>query len=129
DAARRLTPQRTPRGVAPGLAGLVAFLLAALLPSVALAARLWTFTGSPLAASVGVPVTVTITVQNIGGNGGGDEITCVEVDVPTSFSISAVSIASVKGQTSPAIHRWQASTAPISGAVRATFKNPTDENP
>ena len=109
-------------------APILAVLLVCLLPGVTLAARLWTFTGSPLVASVGVPVTVTLNVRNVGGNGGGDEMTCVEVDVPSSFAISAVAIVSVKGQTSAAAHRWQASFAPVGGVDRATFKNPTDDN-
>jgi hypothetical protein len=80
-------------------------------------------------ASVGVPLTVTLNVRNIGGNGGGDEITCVQVDVPSSFAVSGVAIVSVKGQTSPAVHRWQATTGSVGGVTRATFKNPTDDNP
>jgi hypothetical protein len=67
--------------------------------------------------------------ENIGGNGGGDEITCVQVDVPSSFAVSGVAIVSVKGQTSPAVHRWQATTGSVGGVTRATFKNPTDDNP
>ena len=69
---------------------------------------------------------VTLNVQNIGGSGGGDEIGCVQIDVPTSFSISSVSIVSIKGQTSG--HGWQASTSSIGGAVRVTFQNPSDNN-
>ena len=118
----RATPART-------AAPILAVLLVCLLPGVTLAARLWTFAGSPLVASVGVPITITLNVKNIGGSGGGDEMTCVQVDVPSSLAVSAVAIVSVKGQTSAAVHRWQASTASISGGVRATFKNPTDDNP
>lgn len=125
DAAGRLSARATPRRAAPALA----VILVCLLPGITLAARLWTFAGSPLVASVGVPVTITLNVRNIGGSGGGDEMTCVQVDVPTSFAVSAAAIVSVKGQTSPAVHRWQTSTGPISGAVRVTFKNPTDDNP
>ena len=56
DAARRVTVRATrARAAAP----ILAVLLVCLLPGVTLAARLWTFTGSPLVASVGVPVTVT----------------------------------------------------------------------
>ena len=100
---------RAPR--ARTAAPILAVLLVCLLPGVTLAARLWTFTGSPLVASVGVPVTVTLNVKNIGGSGGGDEMTCVQVDVPSTLAVSAVAIVSVKGLTSAAIHRWQASTA------------------
>ena len=97
-------------------------------PQHALAARLWTLVGSPLTASMGVQTSVTLDVQNIGGDGGGDEIGCVQIDVPSSFSIASVAVVSVKGQTSAAVHGWQASTAPIAGGVRATFQNPADDN-
>jgi hypothetical protein len=125
DTAGRLTVRAIPaRAAAPFLAVLLVWLL----PSATLAARLWTFTGSPLVASVGVPLTVTLNVQNIGGNGGGDEITCVQVDVPSSFAVSAAAIVSVKGQTSATVHRWQATMAPVGSVTRVTFKNPTDDN-
>jgi hypothetical protein len=111
------------------VAPLAAAILVAVVPQVALAARLWTLTGSPLTASVGVQVTVTLAVQNIGGSGGGDEMTCVQVDVPSSFAVSAVAVVSVKGQTQASVHGWQADVGPITGATRVTFKNPTDTNP
>ena len=107
---------------------ILAALLVLALPQVALAARLWTLSGSPLAATVGTSVAVTLNVQNVGGSGGGDEIGCVQIDVPTSFSVAAAAIVSVKGQTSAAVHGWQASTAPIAGGVRATFQEPADQN-
>ena len=44
-----------------------------MIPGVALAARLWTLAGSPLTATVGVQVAVTLTVRNVGGNGGGGD--------------------------------------------------------
>ena len=121
DPTRRLNRRRAGR-----LAPLLAVLLLAGLPQLALAARLWTLTGSPLTASIGVQTAVTLNVQNIGGNGGGDEIGCVQIDVPSSFSIASVAVVSVKGQTSG--HGWQASTAPIAGGVRATFQEPADNN-
>jgi len=46
-------------------APILAVLLVCLLPGVTLAARLWTLTGSPLVASVGVPVTMTLNVKNM----------------------------------------------------------------
>jgi hypothetical protein len=127
DTARRLTSRR--RRAARAAAPILAVLLTGLLPGMVMAARLWTLIGSPLATAVGVSVAVRLDVQNIGGSSGGDELTCVYIDVPTSFSISTVAIVSVKGQTAPAVHGWQASTSSISGAVRVTFKNPADDNP
>ena len=97
------------------------------LPAVALAARAWSLTSSPLVATVGVPVAVTLTAQNIGGDGGGDEITCITLDVPASFLVQAVTIVSVKGSSSG--HGWQWLSGPAGGATRVTFKNPPDDNP
>jgi len=102
------------------------FLLA---PATALAARMWTLSASPQIATVGSQVAVTLTVQNVGGDGGGDEITCVILDVPTSFSISEVAIVSVKGETSASVHGWQSATSSGSGVTRITFKDPADDNP
>lgn len=107
-------------------APLLAIILVWCTPDAALAVRLWTLVGSPLTATVGQPVAMTLNVQNIGGSGGGDEIACVQVDVPSSFSIGSVAIVSVKGSASG--HGWQASTGPIGGGVRVTFQNPTDNN-
>ena len=92
---------------------------------VALAARKWTLDASPTSIAVDDPVVVTLTVQNVGGDGGGDEITCVTIDVPATFTISGASVVSVKGVTSPASHGW---IADVNGA-RATFKNPSDHDP
>jgi hypothetical protein len=124
DAARRVTRGRLARTAAPLLAA--ALLWSA--PGAALAARLWTLVGSPLTATVGVSTPITLNVQNIGGSGGGDEIGCVQIDVPSSFAISGVSIVSVKGQTSAAVHGWVAATGSIAGGVRVTFQNPPDDN-
>jgi hypothetical protein len=110
-------------------AGLAAAMLVGMVPGVAMAARLWTMTGSPLTTSVGVQVAVTLTVQNIGGNGGGDEITCVQVDVPGSFAVSGAAVVSVKGESQASLHGWEADLGPITGATRVTFKNPPDKNP
>jgi hypothetical protein len=130
-AGRVSAPARRVRnGVTPVVvAGLAAAVLVGLIPGVALAARLWTLSGSPLTTTVGVEVAVTLTVQNVGGSGGGDEITCVQIDVPTSFAVSAAAVVSVKGQTQASVHGWQADLGPISGATRVTFKNPPDRNP
>jgi hypothetical protein len=121
-------PLRGRNGLVPVLAaGLAATVLVGMIPGVALAARLWTLAGSPLTATVGVQVAVTLTVRNVGGNGGGDEMTCVQIDVPSSFAVSAAAVVSVKGQTQG--HGWEADLGPISGATRVTFKNPPDQNP
>ena len=85
DATRRLSAAR--RAWTAG--SILAVLLVCGVPQVVLAARLWTLVGTPLTASVGVSTAVTLNVQNIGGSGGGDEIGCVQIDVPTSFSISS----------------------------------------
>jgi hypothetical protein len=124
DATRRLSRWRPARAAGP----ILGILLLCGLPQAALAARLWTLSGSPLTASIGVQTAVTLNVQNIGGNGGGDEIGCVQIDVPSSFTVASVAVVSVKGVTSPSVHGWTASTAPIAGGVRATFQEPRDDN-
>jgi hypothetical protein len=127
DAARRVTSPGLPRrGRLRAASAVVAVVLLAALPQAALAARLWTFAGSPLTATVGVATAITINVQNIGSNSGGDEIGCVQVDVPSAFSVDSIAIVSVKGNTSAP--GWEATTSAISGGVRATFKNPADNN-
>jgi uncharacterized protein (DUF58 family) len=74
-----------------------AILMAA--PSAVLASRAWTIARSPATVAVGVQTAITLTVQNVGGDGGGDEITCVVVDVPVSFAVSSFAVVSVKGIT------------------------------
>jgi uncharacterized membrane protein YgcG len=109
-------------------APVLALILVGVVPGAALASpRAWTLVATPLSASVGVLTSVTLDVQNIGGSAGGDEIGCVQVNVPTaSFTISSVAVVSVKGQVSG--HGWQASTAPNGTAVQVTFQNPSDDN-
>jgi hypothetical protein len=98
-------------------------------PSAVLAARAWTIARSPATVPVGLQTPITLTVQNVGGNSGGDEITCVIVDVSASFAISSFAVVSVKGVTSAASHGWQAYSSTSGGTTRIAFKNPSDKNP
>jgi hypothetical protein len=104
-----------------------AILMAA--PSAVLASRAWTIARSPATVAVGVQTAITLTVQNVGGDGGGDEITCVLVDVPVSFAVSFFAVVSVKGITSATSHGWQAYSSTSGGTTRIAFKNPSDKNP
>ena len=104
----------------------VAFVLS---PSTVLAARQWDLSSSPQNATAGVGVAVTLTAENVGDDGGGSEITCVKVDIPAAFSIEAITIVSVKGETSAASHGWKVVSSAASGVTHIAFKNPTDTNP
>jgi hypothetical protein len=106
---------------------LFAVLMAA--PSAVLAARAWTIARAPATVPVGVAATITLIVKNVGGDGGGDEITCVVVDVPASFAVSTYAVVSVKGVTSAASHEWYAYSSTSGGTTRIAFKNPSDDNP
>ena len=116
------------RGRRAGMVGLL-FVAVILAPTAVLAARAWTLAASPTGIQAGVQTAITLTVQNVGGNGGGDEITCVMVDVPSSFSMSSFGVISVKGVTSAATHGWQAYSSSSGGTTRIAFKNPPDKNP
>ena len=72
---------------------------------------------------------MTLTAENVGDDGGGSEITCVKVDIPAAFSIEAITIVSVKGETSAASHGWKVVSSAASGVTHIAFKNPTDTNP
>jgi hypothetical protein len=108
---------------------ILALLPFVLAPQVVLAARLWALTATPLILTVGDPTAVRLTAQNVGGGGGGDEITCIHIDVPAAFEISDIEIVSIDGETSAAVHGWEWVTSSVSGATRITFKEPTDSNP
>lgn len=111
------------------VAAAVVILLFVLAPQVVLAVRLWALTATPLVLTVGDSSAVRLTAQNVGGGGGGDEITCIQIDVPTSFEVSDVDIVSIDGETSASVHGWEWVTSSVSGATRITFKEPTDSNP
>jgi hypothetical protein len=103
----------------------IAMVLLAVLIGPVLAARLWSLTGSPTTVTTGVATYVDLTIKNVGGGGGGDEITCVTVLVPSAFSISSVSIQSLpSGYTN-----WVTSTAAASGGVLVTLREPKDKQP
>src|SRR3954452_20493686 len=83
------------------VAGCLAALLLLPAAGVALASsRAWTIDASPATGMAGNQVTVTFTVQNTGSNSGGDEMTCVRLSSPTSLSVDAASVVSVKGAAS-----------------------------
>jgi hypothetical protein len=106
---------------------LLALLVLGATPAVVLAARSWSIVPTPTALVSGVPTTVSLAVTNTGGNGGGDEMTCVRVTVPPSFTVTGASILSVRSQpVGPAISAWQV-VWPGGGFV--VFKNPADNYP
>jgi hypothetical protein len=106
---------------------LLLVLTALAVPATVLAARSWTLAASPTTIPSGSPATVTLTVRNVGGNGGGDELSCAQISIPASFSVSAAAIVSVKGATSG--HGWVMLTGSASGKTLVTLKNPPDKNP
>jgi hypothetical protein len=104
-----------------------AVLLAVVSSSAALAARLWLLTATPLTLTAGATTSVTLTARNVGGSGGGDEISCVTVQLPSSFTVVAVTIDTVWGSASgPA---WQAWRVVWPGGGVVTIKDPADEYP
>jgi hypothetical protein len=109
----------------------IALIAAAALasPAAVLAARAWTLSASPTNLPAGTAVTVTLTVQNVGSSSGGDEMTCVQVSVPSAFAVSSATIVSVKGVTSATSHGWVVVTGSAAGRTIVTFKNPPDKNP
>lgn len=116
-----MTGRRARRGGAIGL------LFVLLVPATALAARLWLLTASPMSLTAGVATAVTLTAKNTGGSGGGDEITCVTIQVGSGFTVSAVSIVSVRGTSSgPAFAAWQVVWP---GGSVVTVKDPGDDYP
>jgi hypothetical protein len=98
-------------------------------PAAVLAARAWTLSASPTTLPAGAAGTVTLTVQNVGSSSGGDELTCVQVSVPSVFAVGSGTIVSVRGVTSPAMHGWVVVTGSAAGRTLVTFKNPSDKNP
>ena len=76
---------------------------------------------------VGSPTAVRLTATNTGDDGGGDEITCVKVQVPSGFAIASAAIVSVHGQTSgPAFQSWQVIWP---GGTTVSFKDMSDDYP
>ncbi len=56
----------------------------------------WTITADKVSVQLGVPTTVTLRITNTSSdNGGGSGIACVTVAIPSVFTISGVSVASV----------------------------------
>jgi hypothetical protein len=109
----------------PVAALVLALLLALLVPGVVLAARAWTLTASPTSFTAGNQVSVTLDVKNTGGDGGGDELTCIKVTIPAPFNVGSAAVVSVKGVTDPTVHGWVV----VVGSSTVTFKNPPDKNP
>ena len=107
----------------------VLMLAALLAPTSALGGRAWTLGASPTSFPAGAQTAVVLTAHNVGGDGGGDEIACIQITVPSTFVISATAIVSIKGQTSAAAHDWVVVSEAVSGATRVSFMNPGDSNP
>jgi hypothetical protein len=103
----------------------LAILLGIVFSGHVLAARLWSLAAAPTTLKAGVTAHVDLTAKNLGGSGGGDEITCVTVLVPTGFSITSVSILSL-----PAGYvAWVISTAAAPGGTLVTLRDPDDDEP
>jgi hypothetical protein len=103
----------------------MAVLLCIVFSGHVLAARLWSLAAAPTTLKAGVAAHVDLTAKNLGGSGGGDEITCVRVLVPTGFSITSVSILSLPG----GYGAWVISTAAAPGGTLVTLRDPTDNEP
>jgi hypothetical protein len=103
----------------------IAMVLLAVVIGPVLAARLWSLTGSPATVTEGIATHVDLTIKNLGGSGGGDEITCMTVLVPSAFSISSVSIQSLP----PGYTNWVTSTAAAPGGVLVKLREPKDKQP
>jgi hypothetical protein len=103
----------------------LAILLGILVSGQVLAARLWSLEATPTTLKAGIAAHVDLTAKNLGGSGGGDEITCVQVLVPTAFSITSVSILSL-----PAGYgNWVISTSPAPGGTLVILREPKDDEP
>jgi hypothetical protein len=101
----------------------LAILLAIVVSGQALAARIWSLEATPTTLRVGVAAHVDLTATDLGGSGGGDEITCVTVLVPSTFTITSVSIVSL-----PAGYvNWVISTAAVPGGTLVTLREPHDK--
>jgi hypothetical protein len=111
----------------PAVAVAAAALLSVAVASTALAARLWLLSATPLIVTAGVETDVTLTATNAGGSGGGDEISCVTVQLPSGFTVTGVSIVSVWGATSGSA--YQAWRAVWPGGSVVTVKDPADDYP
>ena len=86
---------RLPRGVELVAAALMVGALALAAPGSARAAILWTLAASPLAATVGIPTSFTLTATNQDPTAAllsSSEIGCVVVDVPSNFSVSGATV-------------------------------------
>jgi len=103
----------------------LAILLAIVVSGHVLAARLWSLGAAPTTLTAGVSAHVDLTAKNLGGSGGGDEITCVTVLVPTGFSIAGVSILSLPAGYA----NWVISTAAAPGGILVTLREPHDNEP
>jgi hypothetical protein len=103
----------------------LAILLAIVVSGQALAARIWSLDATPTTLKVGVSAHVDLTATDLGGSGGGDEITCVTVLVPTGFSIMSVSILSLPAGYA----NWVISTAAAPGGILVTLREPHDKEP
>jgi hypothetical protein len=101
--------------------------LAAAVPGTVLAAKAWQVSASPSTIYVSTSTAVRVTVTNTGDDKGGDEISCVRITVPSSFTISSVGVSSVHGQTSGAA--YSAWVAVWTGGSTVAFKEPQDDYP
>jgi hypothetical protein len=88
----------------------------------ALAGRAWTIDASPSSLDENTTTTVRLDVTNTGGDGGGDEIGCVVVTIPSEFTIEGAAVSSIKGATSG--HGW---IDVVSGS-KVAFMEPDDRN-
>jgi hypothetical protein len=114
------------RGMTRRRLGLVLAAMCALLmtPTTALAARQATMTASPLTLIAGASSTVNLSVTNNGTTSGGDDMACVDISMPTTFTVTSSSVLSIGGATSGSRWQsWQANTT----AHAVAFNNPSNK--
>ena len=80
-----------------------------------MAARLWSIGASASTIPAAIATDVDLSVVNTGGGGGGDELGCILVTIPSSFTVSGASVVSASAGT------WSASTTPAGSDTLVTF--------
>ena len=86
-------PRSDPRRLASCLA-VAAILGAVLAPAAAARDNSWSLTRTPPSVQIDVATTITFLATNNSDGGGGGEIGCIEIAIPSVFSVGAVSVTS-----------------------------------
>jgi hypothetical protein len=93
-ASVRARGLRFDRRLVIGGVGLAAVLAGGLAPAVAARNNGWTLTRTPPSMPVDAATTITFTATNTSPAGGGGEIGCVQLAIPSVFSVGVVSVTS-----------------------------------